>query len=194
MTDRIEIPANAQGRIDLFALNLDDADVPAFMIRTEGSDDAAASWPLRAALDADFLAPEGAEAVRLSDLAGVGLPDYLTQGLGARESDVAPMADMLNTLKGFVVILRSTAYGGMAQTLSPKRPLTYIATFTEEQAVPPGPRLQSDSARPQTPLDESAGPEPEVERAGGGSPLPVIAGSLVLAGVLVLVLAMAFGQ
>lgn len=185
----LTIPAYAPGRIDVFALDLDAALAESFAAANPASDDPQASWPLRAALGADFLDPEGVELVRLADLSGLGLAGYLTDGWGAKPAEVAAVRPALDALTGHAVLLRARAYGGLAQTLTPRAPLTHIATLTEVAAAAPGPAVTAESAERTAEAPDAAPPAPD----GSGTPLPVIAGGLIAAAVLVLVLSLSLG-
>lgn len=193
MTESLTIPAHASGRIDIFAVDLPPEAVDRFMARGDGTDDPTAAWPLRAALGADFLDPRGIELVSVADLAGLGLAGYLREGLGAEDAEVTQQLATLDALDGLVLILRGPAYGGVAQTLRPRAPLTHIATLHEEQPAPPGPALHADSAEPAP--AEAPEPEPEEEAPkGSGTPLPIIAGGLIAAAVLVLAASLWLGR
>lgn len=192
MTEKMDIPAHAAGRIDVFAVDLPADAAARLMQRQGGTDDPQAAWPLRAALGADFLDPKGIELVAVKDLAGLGVSGYLAEGLGAEPRGIAANKDRLLALTGQVAILRGVAYGGVAQTLVPHAPLTHIATLHEVAAPPPGPPLTSDSAEPSMPdpeEDETADLSPE----GSGTPIPVVIGGLIAAAAIVLALGLVFG-
>jgi hypothetical protein len=193
MTDTIEIPADAEGRIDVFAVDLPAEVMERFTSRSGDTDDPNAAWPLRAALGADYLDPAGIELVGIRDLAGLGLAGYLSEGLGATDEGVDANRDALEELDGHVLILRGRAYGGMAQTLRPREPLTHIATLHEEAAAPPGPALHAETAEPQAEVPPPPEDDPAPRRKTG-SPLPIIAGGLILAAVLVAVVALGIGR
>ena len=70
----------------------------------------------------------------VASLEGIGFQGYLTIGNGVSEEDVAPYADLLDQVKGTVLMVVSSAFGGFEQELSPKLPLRHIATFKEASA------------------------------------------------------------
>ena len=79
MTDRIEIPAGGDD-IHVFGLDLTGPEAEAFVARPANN---GGGWPLKVRLGASSLDPAHVEHFPVSDLAGVGLPGYLTEGLGA---------------------------------------------------------------------------------------------------------------
>ena len=192
MSAALQVPADATGRIDVFAVDLPAEETGRFMARKD-SDEPGAAWPLRAALGADFLDPGGVELVRVDDLAGVGLAGYLTEGLGADEAGVAAVRPKLDALRGHVLIIRGPAWGGLAQLLHPRPPLDHVATLYEVEAEPPGPPLTAETADPTDATAATRADGPPAD-AGGGSPGPVIVGGLIAAAVLVAVLGLVLGR
>jgi len=57
MTEPLEIPAGAEGRIDVFAIDLPPEVMDRFIAPAGGTDDPSAAWPLRAARAADGQRP-----------------------------------------------------------------------------------------------------------------------------------------
>ncbi|MFP5479840.1 MAG: hypothetical protein ACLGIE_09155 [Alphaproteobacteria bacterium] len=78
------------------------------------------------------LDPAHLELFDLADLAGVGLPTYLVEGLGISEAAVAPDRARLEALTGPVLILRSKALHGRGVTLTPDPRLTLLGSYREE--------------------------------------------------------------
>ncbi|MFN3575739.1 MAG: hypothetical protein ACK4TJ_01940 [Tabrizicola sp.] len=79
------------------------------------------------------LDPAFIEIFDLSDLAGLGLPAYLTEGLGVPDATVAADRARLEALRGPVLILLSKALHGRALTLTPDPRLTLVATYAEDR-------------------------------------------------------------
>ena len=142
MTATLDIAANDRETIRLFALDLSPPDAEAFVKKPGGN---SGDWPLQAALGADHLDPAHVESFPVRDLTGVGLPAYLTEGLGIGAEDVAPDRARLEAETGHVVILYSQAFGGRPQTLAPRPPLRLLGTYRQAQpeqrlvALPTGP-------------------------------------------------------
>ena len=119
MTQTLDIPANQSGVIRVFALSMTDAEAKALR------DDAGA---INAALGAEVDA-EHIEVFPLSDLEGVGITGYLTEGNAVPAQDIAPDRAKLERLGGWVMIVFSRAFGGQANTLTPIPALTLIGTY-----------------------------------------------------------------
>lgn len=182
MTDAIPIRAGERGLVRVFSLDLPETDVPTF---TEPSED----WPLKEALGADRLDPDEVEVFPASDLKGLGLSGYLAEGLGVAEEQIARDTAILDALQGHVVVLRSAALGGEAQTLRPKPPLHLVGTYAEERAPVSFQPLPDEGAR------GSVAPAAQGESPRGRAPWPLVLllAALVLLGVGVLAIAFAGG-
>ena len=124
MTDAIPIRQGESGIVRVFALDLPAEQVAAFA-------DPGGDWPLKQALGASVLVRDRVQVFPLSDLDGVGLHDYLLDGMGVAPEALAPDAGALDALEGHVVILPSAALGGAAQTLHPRPPLRLVGTYAE---------------------------------------------------------------
>ena len=61
--------------------------------------------PINRALDVTYLDSDFVELFPLSNLDGLGLAGYLTEGLGVAEADVKPNAARLNAMSGQVLIV-----------------------------------------------------------------------------------------
>lgn len=121
MTQTIDIPANEHGVIRLFALSMTDAEANGL------KDNATAiNAALGAALNADFV-----EVFPLSDLEGVGILSYLSEGNAVPEDQLTPDRPKLEKLGGWVLIVFSQAFENAATTLTPKPALTLIGTYGE---------------------------------------------------------------
>lgn len=152
MTERFEIKAHEHGVVRLFAVDLPAAEVDGFA--TPGAD----GWPLRDALGADTLDPDEIEVFPVSDLTGLGLPGYMIEGLGIAEADVAEDRARLDALKGHVAVVRSRAFGGVAQEITPRAPLRWIGTYVEERAPVQFSPLPDEAARGAAPAPERRAP------------------------------------
>lgn len=128
MGDMIHVPANERRTIRLFHLDLPAERIAGFA----RPDPQSGEWPLREALGASHLDPEGVEVFPISDLDGMGLADYLIEGQGIPAGQVAADRARLNALAGHIVLVSTRALGGAAQVLTPRAPLRWIGTYSEE--------------------------------------------------------------
>ncbi|WP_306005749.1 hypothetical protein [Aquicoccus porphyridii] len=134
-----EIRSSEQGVIRLFAVDLP-PDEAAHFNRRNGT------WPLRAALGADWLDPDHLLFFDIADLDGVGLTEYLAEGHGIGAEELAPLRQRLDGMKGHALIVTSRAFGGRAQTIKPRAPLRLVATLHEDRPPVIFERLPSDAA------------------------------------------------
>ena len=80
------------------------------------------------------LDPAFIELFDLADLTGVGLPGYLTEGLGVPEAALAADRARLEALTGPVLILMSKALHGRAANLTLDPRVTLVGTYTEARS------------------------------------------------------------
>jgi len=144
MSERFEIKDNEHGVVRLFTVDLPEAELDDF------ADDSDVPSALQEALGVDRLNTEFVELFRVSTLEGVGLAGYMVDGLGVAEAEVEEDRTRLEALKGPVLIVLSSAFGGHAATLTPKPPLRWIGTYTEDRAPVNFKPLPSDSAKGNT--------------------------------------------
>ena len=128
MSDRIDVTATETGVVRVFDVDLTPQEAKAFNQRN-------GIWPLRDALGAEVLDPGHVDLVQIEDLEGYGLMGYLTDGMGIKPGDIHDHAQVLGALKGTVLIVRSSAFAGQAQSLEVRAPIRLVATFRED--VPP---------------------------------------------------------
>jgi len=146
MSDRFEIKANEHGVVRLFTVDTS-AEPPMMSIERDWEADAEdPPWPLRDALGVEYLDSDFIELFDVEDLEGVGLPQYMIDGLGVSEADVAGDRARLEAINGLVLVVLSSAFGGHAGTLTPKSPLRWIGTYTEDRAPVSFKPLPSESA------------------------------------------------
>lgn len=139
---RMAVKSTEHGVIRLFAVDLPAEDVAAFRARGAQGD-----WPLRDSLGATHLDQDHIECFDLADLEELGLAGYMTEGLGIAADDIALDSARLGNLSGPVLIVFSTAFGGIAQTLTPRAPLRWIGTYREDSAPVTFAPLPDASAR-----------------------------------------------
>ena len=163
MSESFRINATEHGVIRIFMVNLAANQIAAF---TEAAQDGDAPAPITRALGVTNLDSDFIELFPLSNLEGVGLAGYLTDGLGVSKADVAPHASRLNGMTGQVLIVLSSAFGGIETTITPTAPLKWIGTYTEEGASMQFEPLVSEAAAGT--LDKPAGKPPKSDARVGG--------------------------
>lgn len=139
MTARLGIPATERGIVRVFAVNLPEAQVAAMLDDglVDGDLPPGERRELPAAADLlgwPALDTRHAELFAVKDLTGLGLPTYLTEGLGLEEDQLAPDHARLSALEGYVLIVLSRAFGGQDVTLHVPDALTLISTYKEKFA------------------------------------------------------------
>lgn len=138
MKDALTIPTGERGIVRVFALSVEAGDENA--LKAPGA--------AAAALGVATLDMEHVDIFAASDLAGVGLADYLVDGFGVPEAEVAPDRARLEAVRGLVIVVRSRAFGGQAVTLHPAGQLQLVGSFRESGVDwTPGAPLESASAR-----------------------------------------------
>ncbi|MEO3414451.1 hypothetical protein AAFO92_07340 [Roseovarius sp. CAU 1744] len=147
MSERFEVAENERGIIRLFSVDLPPEQISAFAEKPLGEENDDTPWPLKEALGAQYLDLDFIELFPITNLTGLGLPGYMVEGLGIAEEDIAEDHARLSSLKGHILIVVSSAFGGFAQTLSPRAPLRWIGTYTEETAPVQFQPLPSETAR-----------------------------------------------
>lgn len=100
-----------------------------------------------AALGANTVDADRVELVDADTLRSVGLSTYLVDGMGLPEGAVAPDRSRLDALSGYVLIVRSGAFGSQGQTLHPNKLVTLIGTYREPKPMPSFEKLTSESAQ-----------------------------------------------
>ena len=116
----MQISATEHGVVRLFAIDLPVQEAREFDV------DALAAVLGGIALDAEHV-----DLINLDDLDEMGLDGYLIHGIGVTKSEVVQLRPQNKALKGHVALIRSAAFGGMAATLTPRKPIRWIATFGE---------------------------------------------------------------
>lgn len=137
MSDRIRISKDETGLIRLFSI--DTAAEPPLMSAEPdwGIDADDPPWPLRDALGTVYLDSDFIEMFDIADLGEQGLAGYLVRGLRVSAEDVAADRARIDAVRGMVLVVMSSAFGGFAQELTPRSPLHWIATYREEGAPSP---------------------------------------------------------
>jgi hypothetical protein len=131
------------GLVRLFQINLPPEQVESFSGDLQ---------KVQHALGATQLDTNYVEVFALSDLTGLGLTGYMTEGLGIPAQDFAAEQARLDALEGDILVVLSRAFEGIAQTLTPMAPLRWIGTYAEESANVTFEPLPDESARGVAPV------------------------------------------
>jgi hypothetical protein len=121
----INIPAGERGVIRVFAINRPTSDMRVALSRTPKPDLA------RDLLGDPHLDTASAEIFPVSDLEGVGLTAYLTDGYAVPDAQLAPDKAKLDALDGYVLLLFSESFAGREATLAAGPDVTLIGTYGE---------------------------------------------------------------
>lgn len=130
----MQVSSSERGLVRLFAVDLPGEEIENFRSAKINSDGELSEWPLEDALGFSFLDEDFIELFDVSDLEDLGLTGYMVEGLGISQKDVDEDAARLSAQKGWVLVVLSAAFDGVAQTLSPKAPLRWIGTYKEDGA------------------------------------------------------------
>ena len=156
----LTIPKAEYGQIRVFAVNRP-VDAMAAAVQSDG----------KAALIRDlvgFDVPDGsAELFAVSDLTGVGLPRYLSDGYTVTQAQISADRARLEALDGYVLMLFSSAFDGAETTFHIGPDLTLIGTYGEEQPAMTAPPLTAEAAQPYTGVPNTTPRNPPSGRAGG---------------------------
>ena len=144
MTDTMQIAADEHRVVRVFVIDLPVDEVAALITRPDDGDHL--PWPLASAMGATHLDADSVEIFDVAELEGVGLAGYIEEGLGMPSAAAQPDRALLDGIKGTVVIVFSAAFGGVAQTLTPRAPLRWIATYHDDEVIPTMIPLRAESA------------------------------------------------
>ncbi|WP_282062823.1 hypothetical protein [Roseobacter litoralis] len=131
MINTISVPALESGVIRVFALSLSEADAKTLRDSASSQDTQSA---LNDALGAKKLDLQHVEVFAIADLSEMALADYLLEGAGATPSSLEKDRGKLSALDGWVMVVYSSAFGGVAQEITPAPELTLIGSYPQEGA------------------------------------------------------------
>ncbi len=132
----LTVAPHERGVIRLFALNMRPEE--AKFLREPGATDQV--------LGVKGLDPEQIDIFPVSDLEDLGLYGYLNEGCGVSRDQLD--RDALEAIEGWVMVVRSAAFGDRAATLKPDPRLRLIGLFTEEATNRTGGKIETESAKP----------------------------------------------
>lgn len=165
----MKIPAGERGVIRLFSLDMPLEELEAFA-------EADAAWGVKEALGAAALDHDFVEVFDASDVAEIGLSNYLVQGAGIPEAEIAGDRARLDALKGPLLVVTSGAFRGQAQVLHPEAPLKWQGTWHEEMDPVHFEALPDASAHRHPPHE---GETPTSPRRGRGAVVALVVVALV---------------
>ena len=129
----LAIPKGEQGRIRVFALSMTAKEAKALAANgsTVPETDGGRSY------QEDVLGTEGidhefVQVFAVKDLEGVGLADFLVEGHGAEPQDIKTDKTKLGALGGWVMVVLSKAFRGIARDLDLDPRLTLIGVYPQE--------------------------------------------------------------
>lgn len=123
MNNAFSFAAGERNSLRVFALDMTAAEVQA--LRAEGPSG------LAAFLGVGAVDPGHVEIFDVADLGAVGLAGYLIEGNGLAEAQIAADRGLLEDQRGFVLIVFSGAFRGVATTLRPSARLALIGSYAE---------------------------------------------------------------
>lgn len=128
------------------------------------------------------LDPDKVEVISSSAVESIGLRQYLMSGYGIAKADLAGKGAALDALKGLIVLIPTSAFKGLEQSLNASPALRFIGVFAEEAAAPATPMTSRKSAEGDLPPGKGhARPIPLAGRSWIGA-----LGALIIAAALVL--------
>lgn len=119
--DPMQVRPGEKGLVRLFAL-----DMPPERARFLREPGAAAQ-----VLGVDGLDPAEVEVFPVRDLEDLGLDGYLAEGCGIAPDRLAADRDRLRALDGWVMVVRSRAFGEKGATLRPDPAVRLVVTYAE---------------------------------------------------------------
>ena len=125
MSGTLTFKAGERGQIHVFAVNRPAADLAAALDAKPKADLA------RELLRAPHLDTSSTELFALSELSGVGLAAYLSEGYAVDAAQIAPDRARLDALDGYVLLLFSDSFHGKETQLTPGADVTLIGSYGE---------------------------------------------------------------
>ncbi|AWB47548.1 hypothetical protein HYN69_02620 [Gemmobacter aquarius] len=134
-TDPLRIPLTRDRAVWLFAVDLLDTEIDAFL-----------AGDLAAALGTDTVDAGQIEVIDTDTIRVIGLAKYLSEANGMDDATVAPDTAMLDSLRGRLLMVFRAALGAGGTTLTPRPPLRFIGHYAEPAPALPLPMPETPSA------------------------------------------------
>lgn len=135
MTDPLRIPLTHDRAVWLFAIDLPDAEIDAFL-----------AGDLAAALGTDAVDAGQIEVIDTDTIRVIGLAKYLSEANGMDDATVSPDTAMLDSLRGRLLMVFRAALGDGGTRLTPRPPLRFIGHYAEPAPALPPPMPDTPSA------------------------------------------------
>ncbi|WP_171209016.1 MULTISPECIES: hypothetical protein [unclassified Ruegeria] len=129
------------------------------------------------------LAADQIDVFPVSDLEDMGLYGYLHEGCGVSLDQLDRTA--LEAVKGWVMVVRSAAFGGRALRLEPDPRVHLVGLYTEEATNWTGGKIETESAKPFS-APQAASSDQSPQRLG--SAVLAVLALLIIGGALWLIL------
>ncbi|MEM8979453.1 MAG: hypothetical protein AAGD04_08205 [Pseudomonadota bacterium] len=144
----LEIPKGEHGLVRLFSLEMSKGQA------TQMSSDSEA---LADALGAGMLDVQGTQVIPIEVLDDLGLYGFLRDAVGLPEDALIPDRAKIEALTGFALVVRSSAFQGLRQVLTPVSAVSLVGTYAEAPQAPSFQApLESASAEPNRDSPEEA--------------------------------------
>jgi hypothetical protein len=121
----ITVPANEPQTLRVFAADLPKDDIARFQSQPNH---------IATLLGVPTIDPAQIALFHTDDLADIGLVDYLLDGGGVTEAQLAPDRLTLAAYRGYVLTLRDAAFPTRPITMHPDSRLRWLGTYAEEVA------------------------------------------------------------
>lgn len=173
--DPLHVPAGERGVVRLFSTELE----------PEGAAAITSQSVHRLLGEGVTLDPSKVEVFPSRALEAMPLSLYLSEAYGIDEADLDGRRAALDALKGLIVIVPSSAFGGREQNLDPNPALRLVGVFREPAPEAPAIMARHSSAEGRLAAPDKA-PPPSITPAGRSWVGAI--GALILAAVLVFLL------
>lgn len=151
MTPALTIAKGERGLIRLFTLDMPKEQVK-FLQNEPGA--------LEQVLGSELLDRDHVDIFDVADLDELGLSGYLIEGCGVPGANITDIRDDLDAIEGFVLVLRSRAFGDVAARLTPADAVRLVGQFSETPTDWSAQPLETESAKPfSAPQGETTGKE-----------------------------------
>ena len=147
MADPLFVPAGDLRRIWLFTVDLPEDEIKSFTDEQFNDDGDSTGLALRDALGVVRLDPDYVEVFKVETMSDYGLDRYLSEAHGMAEDQVAPDAEKLKALTGYVVLIVSKAFEERAAHFNLSDKLELVGNYSAETQVIPLEPLRSTATK-----------------------------------------------
>ena len=168
----ITIPANDHGRIRVFTV---DGALP------DGVDTGDAQ-ALDRLLGTTNINPDFVDVVRVRDLSGLSLADYIAQGYDLTVDDVDRSA--LSKVNDVAILVMSRAFGGKAADITPAQGAHHLTTISDQPSLSAAPPVTSASASGAIGDPPQKAPPSDAAMSGRVATIAIVVLLLIVIGVI----------